>query len=232
MLLSWYIDPDILLKLGIATLIGMIIGLERELKNKPLGLKTCIVIAVSSCMLTIVSINAAYHFPKYYRIMMDPLRLPAQIISGVGFIGAGVILRKSNDVISGLTTSAMIWGAAGLGLATGAGFYKEAFVSLLFILISVEVLPWLIRKIGPDRLQEKDIRIRMSLSDKNKMTEILKEMKRRNIKTYSVRIDDLHEKEFPIMEVKVRVHKKRYTTDVYYDIKDIEGVVGVKCDTL
>ncbi|WP_406589738.1 MgtC/SapB family protein [Bacillus atrophaeus] len=232
MLLSWYIDPDILLKLGIATLIGMIIGLERELKNKPLGLKTCIVIAVSSCMLTIVSINAAYHFPKYYRIMMDPLRLPAQIISGVGFIGAGVILRKSNDVISGLTTSAMIWGAAGLGLATGAGFYKEAFVSLLFILISVEVLPWLIRKIGPDRLQEKDIRIRMSLSDKNKMTEILKEMKRRNIKTYSVRIDDLHEKEFPILEVKVRVHKKRYTTDVYYDIKDIEGVVGVKCDTL
>ncbi len=147
--MSWPIEPDILLKLGIATLIGMIIGLERELKNKPLGLKTCIVIAVSSCMLTIVSINAAYHFPKYYRIMMDPLRLPAQIISGVGFIGAGVILRKSNDVISGLTTSAIIWGAAGLGLATGAGFYKEAFASLLFILISVEFLPWLIRKMVP-----------------------------------------------------------------------------------
>nr|WGE02919.1 MgtC/SapB family protein [Bacillus subtilis] len=232
MLLSWYIDPDILLKLGIATLIGMVIGLERELKNKPLGLKTCIVIAVSSCMLTIVSINAAYHFPKYYRIMMDPLRLPAQIISGVGFIGAGVILRKSNDVISGLTTSAMIWGAAGLGLATGAGFYKEAFASLLFILISVEFLPWVVRKIGHDRLQEKDIRIRMSLSDKDKMTEILKEMKRRDIKAHSVRIDDLGEKDFPIMEVKVRVHKNRYTTDVYYDIKAIEGVVGVKCDTL
>ncbi|MCG8398191.1 MgtC/SapB family protein [Bacillus atrophaeus] len=230
--MDWYIEPDILLKLGIATLIGMIIGLERELKNKPLGLKTCIVIAVSSCMLTIVSINAAYHFPKFYRVMMDPLRLPAQIISGVGFIGAGVILRKSNDVISGLTTSAMIWGAAGLGLATGAGFYKEAFVSLLFILISVEVLPWLIRKIGPDRLQEKDIRVRMSLSDKEKMTEILKQMKGKNIRIHSVRIDDLHEKEFPIMEVKIRVHKNRYTTDVYYDIKAIDGVVGVKCDTL
>ncbi len=230
--MDWYIEPDILVKLGIATLIGMIIGLERELKNKPLGLKTCIVIAVSSCMLTIVSINAAYHFPKFYRVMMDPLRLPAQIISGVGFIGAGVILRKSNDVISGLTTSAMIWGAAGLGLATGAGFYKEAFVSLLFILISVEILPWLIRKIGPDRLQEKDIRVRMSLSDKEKMTEILKQMKGKNIRIHSVRIDDLHEKEFPIMEVKIRVHKNRYTTDVYYDIKAIDGVVGVKCDTL
>ncbi len=230
--MSWPIEPDILLKLGIATLIGMIIGLERELKNKPLGLKTCIVIAVSSCMLTIVSINAAYHFPKYYRIMMDPLRLPAQIISGVGFIGAGVILRKSNDVISGLTTSAIIWGAAGLGLATGAGFYKEAFASLLFILISVEFLPWLIRKIWPNRLKEKDIRVRMSLSDKDKMTEILKEMKSKQLRIHSVRIDDLHEKEFPIMEVKVSVHKNRYTTDVYYDIKEIQGVVGVKCDTL
>lgn len=219
------------IKAGIATLIGMIIGLERELKNKPLGLKTCIVIAVSSCMLTIVSINAAYHFPKYYRIMMDPLRLPAQIISGVGFIGAGVILRKSNDVISGLTTSAIIWGAAGLGLATGAGFYKEAFASLLFILISVEFLPWLIRKIG-NRLKEKDIRVRMSLSDKDKMTEILKEMKSKQLRIHSVRIDDLGEKEFPIMEVKVSVHKNRYTTDVYYDIKEIQGVVGVKCDTL
>ncbi|BBP87648.1 hypothetical protein BsIDN1_12660 [Bacillus safensis] len=63
--------------------------------------------------------------------------------------------KKSNDVISGLTTSAMIWGAAGLGVATGAGFYKEAFLSLFFILISVEFLPWLFQRIGPIRLQEK-----------------------------------------------------------------------------
>lgn len=124
-----------------------------------------------------ISIDAAYHFPKSNRIMMDPLRLPAQIISGIGFIGAGVILRKSNDVISGLTTSAMIWGAAGLGVAIGAGFYKEAFVSLIFILISVEFLPWIVGKIGPNRLQEKEIRVRMSLNDKDKLTDILKEMK-------------------------------------------------------
>ncbi|WP_434475989.1 MgtC/SapB family protein [Bacillus pumilus] len=228
----WTIEWDTVLKLAVATLIGLIIGLERELKKKPLGLKTCIVIAVSSCVLTIISIDAAYHFPRVSRLQMDPLRLPAQIISGVGFIGAGVILRKSNDVISGLTTSAMIWGAAGLGVATGAGFYKEAFLSLFFILISVEFLPWLFQRIGPIRLQEKEIRIRMSLSDRNRMTDILKEMKALNIRIHSVRIDDLTEKNYPIMEVRVRVHKDRYTTDVYFDIKDLEGVVGVKCDTV
>ncbi|MGN9863929.1 MgtC/SapB family protein [Bacillus swezeyi] len=232
MSMDWHIDMDTVMKLGVATLIGMVIGLERELKNKPLGLKTCIVIAISSCVLTLVSIDAAYHFPKSNRIMMDPLRLPAQIISGIGFIGAGVILRKSNDVISGLTTSAMIWGAAGLGVAIGAGFYKEAFISLAFILVSVEFLPWMIGKIGPGRLQEKEIRIRMSLSDKDKMTDILKEMKAKNIRIHSVRIDDMREKDFPIMETKIMVHKKKYVTDVYYDIKAIDGVVGVKCDTL
>lgn len=164
--------------------------------------------------------------------MMDPLRLPAQIISGIGFIGAGVILRKSNDVISGLTTSAMIWGAAGLGVAIGAGFYKEAFVSLIFILISVEFLPWIVGKIGPNRLQEKEIRVRMSLNDKDKLTDILKEMKAKKIRIHSVRINDMRDNEFPIMETKIMVHKKRYVTDVYYDIKAIDGVVGVKCDTL
>ena len=126
----------------------------------------------------------------------------------------------------------MIWGAAGLGVAIGAGFYKEAFISLAFILISVEFLPWVVGKIGPNRLQEKEIRVRMSLSDKDKMTDILKEMKAKHIRIHSVRIDDMPEKEFAVMETKVRVHRKRYVTDVYYDIKSIDGVVGVKCDTM
>lgn len=94
MRMDWHIDIDTLMKLGIATLVGMVIGLERELKNKPLGLKTCIVIAISSCVLTMISIDAAYHFPRSNRIMMDPLRLPAQIISGIGFIGAACDFKK------------------------------------------------------------------------------------------------------------------------------------------
>lgn len=126
----------------------------------------------------------------------------------------------------------MIWGAVSLGVAIGAGFYKETFISLAFILVSVEFLPWVVGKIGPNRLQEKEIRVRISLSDKDKLTDILKEMKSKNIRIHSVRIDDMPEKEFPVMETKVRVHRKRYVTDVYYDIKAIDGVVGVKCDTM
>src|SRR3954465_11386134 len=83
------IDYDILIKLGISAVFGLIIGLERELKRKPVGLKTSLVISVVSCLLTIVSIQSAYMFPNTnnVRITMDPLRLAAQIVSGIGFLG-------------------------------------------------------------------------------------------------------------------------------------------------
>lgn len=126
----------------------------------------------------------------------------------------------------------IIWGAVGLGLVIGVGFYKEVFVSFLFILISVEFFLWLIRKVGFNCLKEKDICVRMFFFDKDKMIEILKEMKSKQFCIYLVWIDDLCEIENLIMEVKISVYKNCYIIDVYYDIKEIQGVVGVKCDML
>lgn len=80
---------------------------------------------------------------------MDPLRLAAQIVSGIGFLGAGVILRKGNDSITGLTTAAMIWGAAGIGIAVGAGFYIEAFATVVIVVIGIELIAPFLLKIGP-----------------------------------------------------------------------------------
>src|SRR2546428_8289380 len=113
------VDWHILMKLGISAIFGLIIGLEREIRNKPLGLKTSLVICLSSCLLTIVSIESANKYAVMGLHVMDPMRLAAQVVSGIGFLGAGAILRKHTDVIIGLTTAAMIWRAAGLGLAAG-----------------------------------------------------------------------------------------------------------------
>src|SRR3954469_10237519 len=150
------VDIQILIKLGVSAIFGLIIGLERELKRKPVGLKTSLVISVVSCLLTIVSIQSAYMFPATddVKITMDPLRLAAQIVSGIGFLGAGVILRRGNDSISGLTTAAMIWGAAGIGIAVGAGFYLEAFAGVVLLIISVEIIPLLVGLIGPKQLSQ------------------------------------------------------------------------------
>ena len=136
-------DYHLFIKIGISAILGLIIGLERELKRKPVGLKTSLVISIVSCLLTIVSIESAYLFPIKDHITMDPLRLAAQIVSGIGFLGAGVILRRGNDSISGLTTAALIWGAAGIGISVGAGFYKEAIFSVFLLIISVELITFL-----------------------------------------------------------------------------------------
>ncbi|MFC4355053.1 MgtC/SapB family protein [Chryseomicrobium palamuruense] len=154
---------EVALKLTLAAFLSLIIGLERELKKKPVGLKTSIVIATFSCLLTYISIEAAYNASgsDEVNITMDPLRLAAQIVSGIGFLGAGVILRKGNDSITGLTTAAMIWGAGGIGIAVGAGFYLEAAFSVFIILIGIEILPPLLTKLGPKRLRMRDVSLHL-----------------------------------------------------------------------
>lgn len=86
---------EAIIKLFLSFAVGLIIGFEREIKKKPLGLKTTIIISVSSCLLTLVSIESAYTFAEAYKSPMDPLRLAAQIVSGVGFLGAGAILGRT-----------------------------------------------------------------------------------------------------------------------------------------
>lgn len=173
------IDVELIIKLIISAFFGLIIGIERELKKKPLGLKTSLVISIISCLITIVSIESAYVFPgnDATEIRMDPLRLAAQIVSGIGFLGAGVILRRDNDRISGLTTAAMIWGAAGIGIAVGAGFYIEATVGVLLLMFSVEIIPLIMTKIGPKKLWKKDVKIKVVVHELESVEKTVKTLK-------------------------------------------------------
>jgi putative Mg2+ transporter-C (MgtC) family protein len=219
------------LKLGISAVLGLIIGLERELKRKPVGLKTCLVISIVSCLLTIVSIESAYVFPKQSHINMDPLRLAAQIVSGIGFLGAGVILRRGNDSISGLTTAALIWGAAGMGVAVGAGFYIEAVVGVIFLIASVEFIPLVTTVFGPKQLREKELFLKLIVSDTNKIAEVIAAIKMREISIKTVRIKDLDDGSH-LVELKVSVDQKRATTDVYYSIHSIPAIRSIDIENI
>lgn len=222
---------EILIKLGISALLGMVIGLERELRKKPLGLKTSLVISISSCLLTVVSIESANRFAIAGIHVMDPMRLAAQIVSGIGFLGAGVILRKSNDVILGLTTAAMIWAASGLGIAVGAGFLVEAVAGLVLIILSVEIMPKIIRLIGPRALKEKEIQLTLNVKGEADMEGIIKEIKNRQIKIKHVHIKDL-ENGNHWLSLTIAVHEKRYVTDVYNHVRKIPFVVSVEAESL
>jgi len=127
---------DLLLKLGLAVILGGAIGMEREIKAKPAGLRTNILICIGACLLTDVSIRIG--LVNGVRIG-DPGRIAAQIVSGIGFIGAGTIMQ-GGGMVTGLTSAATIWVVAALGMAIGAGFYIEAAGAGALVTI---VLAWL-----------------------------------------------------------------------------------------
>ncbi|RAK18715.1 putative Mg2+ transporter-C (MgtC) family protein [Anoxybacillus vitaminiphilus] len=224
-------EIDLFMKLSISAVLGMVIGLERELKRKPVGLKTCLVISIVSCLLTIVSIESAYLFPIKDHITMDPLRLAAQIVSGIGFLGAGVILRRGNDSISGLTTAALIWGAAGIGIAVGAGFYQEALFSVALLIVSVELLPFLTAILGPKQLREKEINLQITVSDMKNITDIINSIKEQNIHIKTIRIKDL-DTNYHLIKLKVTVDQKRTTTDIYYSVRTIPSVIRIDIESV
>ncbi|MFF2755426.1 MgtC/SapB family protein [Psychrobacillus sp. NPDC058041] len=217
-------NTEIVLKLCLAALLSLIIGIERELKKKPVGLKTSIVIATFSCLLTYISIETAYTASprEGINITMDPLRLAAQIVSGIGFLGAGVILRKGNDSITGLTTAAMIWGAGGIGIAVGAGFYIEAALSVCIVLIGIELIPPLLTKIGPKRLRSKELSMKVLVPNESSITDVYQYLLDNNVYIESIRIKDviLEDNEMKHeMEMRLSIQTKKNTVDFYLMMK-------------
>lgn len=126
---------EIIFKLTLACILGGLIGLERESLNRPAGLRTYTLVCVGSTLAMIVSLDMYYQY--YQTVNADPGRIAAQVVSGIGFLGAGTIMREGATV-RGLTTAAGLWVVACIGLSVGAGLYIPAIVTtalILFILI-------------------------------------------------------------------------------------------------
>ena len=221
---------ETIIKLGIAAALSLAIGIERELKRKPIGLKTSLVIATFSCLLTIISIQSVLNAKPIPGITVstDPLRLAAQIVSGIGFLGAGVIFRRDNDSISGLTTAAMIWGSAGIGIAVGAGFYLQAIAAVILVLLGVEVIAPLFFKIGPKRLHTKDVSLLLQ--------NILKYLHNNNMEVDNIRIKDIRLSNNEIQhQVRLKfsgLSAKLDTLSLYNEIKKLPYTEEIEIEIL
>jgi putative Mg2+ transporter-C (MgtC) family protein len=148
---------DLLLRLLLATLLGGVIGLEREMSGKPAGFRTNILICVGAALLTELSVSIA-RAADPATTMADPGRIAAQIVSGIGFLGAGTIIQSRGSVI-GLTTAATLWVVAAIGIAVGAGAYIEAVGTTLLVVLALKVLGSVERRIRHWRIAERLIRI-------------------------------------------------------------------------
>ena len=141
-------DAQIIVRLILSFILSGFIGLERQLHRRTAGLRTHILVSLGSCLIMLTSL---YVFDIYSsRVGLDPARIAAGAITGIGFLGAGAIMRD-RERVRGLTTAASLWVAAGLGLAVGCGFYLAAILTTVLTLIAL----FLFR-----RMEEKIIDIR------------------------------------------------------------------------
>ncbi len=124
-----------ILKLIITAFIAILIGYDREKRNKAAGIRTNMIVGIISCLIMIISIRIA-NSDIGISNEADPARLAAQVISGIGFLGAGTII-KQKDKIEGLTTAASLWAVAGLGLAVGYGLYTLSIAAAFIIFIGL-----------------------------------------------------------------------------------------------
>lgn len=133
-------NQEIAIRLLIAAVLGGLIGWDRQRKEGVAGLRTHMLVCVGSCLIMIVSAFGFSDIMGKPSIVLDPSRIAAQVISGVGFLGAGTILFLRPQIIIGLTTAAGLWAVAGIGLAVGGGLYFPACIAALIILIILSLL--------------------------------------------------------------------------------------------
>lgn len=123
---------SIVIRIGMALLVGGALGAERGLRNRPAGFMTYVLVCISSTIIALTNQYISEIYPQ-----TDPTRMAAQVVSGIGFLGAGTIILTRNDEVRGLTTAAGLWLAAGLGLALGVGFYSGALIGFAFSLFAL-----------------------------------------------------------------------------------------------
>jgi putative Mg2+ transporter-C (MgtC) family protein len=140
------------IRLLVAAVFGGVVGLERERYNQPAGFRTHLILCVGSCLMMMVSIFIALDISNPAR-SADPGRIAAQVVSGIGFLGAGAILRFGVSV-KGLTTAASLWTIAGIGLAVGSGFYLGAAIATLLMVLALSMLKKLERFFLAARYQQ------------------------------------------------------------------------------
>jgi len=135
--MDWtFLPTDIIIKILLAGFLGLLLGAEREWSGKSAGIRTNMIIALGSCLFTILSIEG---FP--YSDTVDPSRIAAQIVTGVGFLGAGALIRTQDHIV-GLTTAANIWLVAAIGMAAGIGLPLVAiFITVITILTLIVLRP-------------------------------------------------------------------------------------------
>lgn len=198
------LNLDFVLRLFVAGLMGVVIGLEREYRAKEAGYRTHFLVALGSALMMIVSQYGFSEVLEKDLVRLDPSRLAAQVVSGIGFIGAGTIILLQKQVVKGLTTAAGVWATAGIGLAIGAGMYGIGISATVLALIGLEVLSQCFKSIGM-----RTMIVEFTAESENVLKDVLSEFNRDNYRLSSYEMNKVAVKEEEICHVTLVVKTKR-----------------------
>ena len=182
---------ELVLRLVVAGVLGGAIGVERELREREAGLRTHLLVSVGAALFTLVS---AYAFTDFRYgldsgITLDPTRVAAQIVTGIGFLGAGAIIRQGL-AIRGLTTAAGVWVVAAIGMAAGAGYYAAAFVTTAVVLVGLGPLRWVERGLSRWVRREGGGLLEVELAPGEPLTPVLRTLEDERARVTRIELDD------------------------------------------
>ena len=215
------VNFEYLLRIIVASICGCAIGFERKNRHKEAGMKTHAIVALGSALIMLVS---KYGFSDV--APPDTSRIAAQVVSGIGFLGAGIIFVKNNNIVSGLTTAAGIWTTSGIGLCVGAGNYFVGIVSTILILTLQEILH---SKLFTNDIIQEDITIVMK-NDKDMIPYIEEMLQVINIE---ISFYEVHKQDDDTMRVEATILYRAHSYhDRYEQIKNIflenEDIISYK----
>ncbi len=219
---------EIILRIFISAAIGGLIGIEREVHNRPAGLRTHVLVTVGSSLIMLISIDGFNSLGP--EGLGDPARLAAQVVSGIGFLGAGTIMKTGNT-INGLTTAASLWVSAGIGLGIGAGYYLASVATGAIVLLTLMSLGSLEKKVLKRKYTKFEI---VSSNRPGIIGQIGVAFGNHNISIKDIAIvsnEDSDEDENGIMEIRftVKTPSSYDSYSLYKELYNISGMVSIIC---
>lgn len=193
-----------ILRLLAATFLGAVIGFEREYHAKEAGIRTHLLVALGACLFMIISVYGFDFMLDRDHVSYDPSRIASQVVTGIGFIGAGTIILQK-QMVRGLTTAAGLWVTAAIGLACGNGMYLIAIVTTIVVLISLGLI-----NIYLPYFSQKERHITFLTDDYAVMTEILERLRKEKITVLNYEMHKSAEENNGKMLVTLEIRMKRY----------------------
>jgi putative Mg2+ transporter-C (MgtC) family protein len=220
--LSW---AEVLLRVVLAGVLGGAVGAEREIREREAGLRTHLLVSVGASLFTLVSAYAwgDFHFSQKSGVTYDPTRIAAQIVTGIGFLGAGAIIRQGFSV-RGLTTAASLWVVAAIGIAAGAGYYSAAVITTIVVLVSLWPLRIFAHRMFM-RIRPGERRLEVELRPNESPAILIEALERAGGSVQAFEVEDGRERRRVLLDIRLpSAHPQSLTAE----LMRLEPVLGLR----